>query len=329
MLRVTPIAEVDFARHVEHFDVAPSGHAIAVSKDGRAIVLDAGLETIATSWLGKVPASIAIASGGQHIAYATSEKRLKLLDAIGFPIPFDFDGHVDYLSFSYDGALLWCSTGDGDTIALQVFDVASLQRVASVELDDPIGDSAALFRPHPSGVMGVWIAAGQDGQCIRWARVEGTTIAIEELAEVWDCMPPAFDASGDRFATVAGEELRVYSFADDVLLDALPFPSEDDDDQFAEYIAFVGDDRLVFSTVREHIYAVDLDGMNVLGEVIVGDHVPRRVSELYPPLDDDAMSTDLRYFLPIGGTTVVSLHADLPSKERGGGNTRASLWRLP
>ena len=314
MLHVKPMAEVDCGSRLERFAMSLSGSAILLGPDGVATVLAPGLVVRKRFQYRDPPADVSISRSGDRIA-SIHYKRLRVVDTESEHFIATFDGEFEHAEFVTD-RLLWASRKYERVFG--VFDVDREECVATAEVEDPFGDSAILFCPHPDGEhVAVWLAAGQDGQCIYWARRGGDgAIAITPFAGILETRPPIFDASGERFLIITNDELRHYSFSDGRLLGSLSWPF-DDNDVFT-HVAYAAENRAAFQTnATSRLFTVDLDTMSVLDEVALEGHEPRPLREIYK-LSEDELGTEVQYLVSHGGNAIVSMHL----------GQRALLWQL-
>jgi len=323
MLPVKPMAEVDCGR-LKRFAMSLSGSAILVNTNGIAAVLAPGLVVRKRFQYRDLPAEISISRSGERIA-SIHYKRLRVADVASECFIATFDGEFEHAEFMTD-AVLWASRKNEAVI--DVFDIDRERLIATKEIDDPFGDSAIVFCAHPDrDHVAVWVAAGQDGQCINWARLnDDGAIAITPLHGIVETTPPVFDATGERFLIIVNDEIRHYAFGDDRLLGSLSWPF-DDDDAFS-HVAYAAANRAVFqSNNTSRLFAVDLDTMSVLDEVVLEGHEARPARDLYK-LNDDELTTDVSYLVSHSGNAVVSMHLDLPCPDIRVANQRALLWQL-
>jgi hypothetical protein len=146
---------------------------------------------------------------------------------------------------------------------------------------DPFGDSFLKILPHPDREhVAIWGAAGQDGQCLFWARRDGSQIIVDHFGNRDTTTMPSFNRSGDRFLVVADDnELRQYGFPQGPLLGKMQWPIDDMDNQIGDMVLFVNFAGALLPSTADRLYLVDLTKMAVADEIGIRGHEARRSSE--------------------------------------------------
>lgn len=326
---VTPIGHGGY-----HLAVAASGLVIVVARDGRCSVFRPGepprTPRLPQSWHVE---SLSISHTGERLSVVADEARstprafgllrrptvqrcLFLLRTTDLEVLSRVDGAFCSSGFSRDDRLLWTVVRNGAAEArVEARDGTSIQVIGAATVADPFRDSYFHPVPHPTqaGLLALWAAAGQDGQCAYRASWADGTVRVERLAEMAECTLPAFSPSGDRLVMLCDDaELRHYTFADGRLLGRMPWPFQEEDSEAGDQALFAGDRRALLSTNEHRLHLVDLERMQRIDEVAVAGHEPRPAREIYG-LDDDDLCTDLAEVASLGADAFLSRHLDLPT----------------
>jgi hypothetical protein len=212
---------------------------------------------------------------------------------------------------------------------LQVREMPGLEIVAEVEIPDPFGDSAFdLFDYPDNNRIAVWVAAGQDGQCLYWAHYDGTRIVTEQFSGLTDTAPPVFDSSGERFMVSSEGCLKLFRFPHGPMLGVVKWPLEDD--PLAEMVTFVGDNHALAQSGNGRLFLADLQQFKIVEEIHITGHAPRPTHELFPGLGHDTTPcTDLSVFypMPVGG--FLSVHREYPSASLADWRDQILIWAVP
>lgn len=151
--------------------------------------------------------------------------------------------------------------------------------------------------------VALWLAAGQDGQCVYWLKRTGSELQAKQDDDLQDTIPPAFSPSGRELLVVEGlGTLQKFAFPDVRLLGQCDSPFGEDD-VFATSVSYLDATHAITGSHNGRIALVDTAAMKVLGEVIVEDHEPRTMREYFPRLayPDPGLCTDLSHFVPAAG----------------------------
>ena len=326
MIVVKPFARVKLRHRAFYMDVAPSGLLVTVSRDGIGSLVEPGQAKPKEFDLSSHPKGIAIAPSGDALAVAKGFA-LSLISLPDFVEKRSIHGAFESCLFS--GSLLWTAARTGmDTAMVDVRELSDGKVLASVEVEDPFGESSLmLFRGPNERTVALWVAAGQDGQCIYWAEHAGSTMTATRCQNLEETTPPAFDSDGRRFLVVSENDLCLHDYPAGARVGKLEWPF--DDDFPGEMLSFVGDDHALMHSGNGRLFLVDLRAMKIAEEIIVEGHGLRSTRELYPNLSDNGLCSDLSTFvsLPKGG--FISVHQDLPMKSVSDWQDELAFWHIP
>ena len=326
MILVKPFARVKLRHRAVHMDVTPSGHVVAVSKDGVGTLVEPGQVKPKEFDLSSHPKGIAITPAGDLLAVA-KEFALSLIRLPDFAEKQCIHGAFE--SCLFRGSLLWTAARTGmDSAMVDVRELNEGKVLARVEVEDPFGESSLmLFRGPNENTVALWVAAGQDGQCLYWMEHAGSITTATRCPNLEETTLPAFDRDGRRFLVVSENDLCLHDYPGGARLGKLEWTF--DDDFPSEMISFVGEDHALMHSGNGHLFLVDLHAMKIAEEITIEGHELRPIRELYPTLSDADLCSDLSTFaaLPDGG--FVSVHRELPEKSTSHQRDELAFWRIP
>jgi hypothetical protein len=326
MIVVKPFARVKLRHRAFHTAASPAGHIVAVSKDGVGSVVEPGQTKPKEFDLSSHPKGIAITLSGDLLAVA-KEFALSLIRLPDFAEKQCIHGAFESCLFC--GSLLWTATRTSmDTAMVDVRELNEGKVLARVEVADPFGESSLmLFRGPNEDTVALWIAAGQDGQCLYWMEHAGSTMTATRCPNLEETTPPAFDPGGRRFLVASENDLCLHDYPGGERLGKLEWPF--DDDFPSETISFVGEDHALMHSGNGRLFLVDLRAMKIAEEIIVEGHGLRPTRELYPNLSDNGLCSDLSTFVSLPKGDFISVHQDLPMKSASEWRDELAFWRIP
>lgn len=330
MITVLPSAELALDHRAYYVEVAASGHVLAVSPEGQCSLIAPDFSLLKSFHLSEAPTSIALAPAGNHMA-VTIPGRLRILDVLTQNTVTTFNGSFESAAFSPDGGALWSVRRlTAHLVSVEVRDCRTWSLASQAELRDLFGESSFYFSFHPRReCVGLWAAAGQDGQAIFFVRANRANLEITRLADVNDTTPPKFHHDGSSFLIVVdyNNELRHYNFPDCVLLGAVRHSEYEASGYDAQ---FLGDHHALMQWEESRLYLVDLRTYSILDEVAILGHEPRPIPELYPTLKDDmGIGSDLCFFQPLHPGMFISVHHRLPESAYGERKDLLLTWDAP
>ena len=207
-----------------------------------------------------------------------------------------------------------------------LIETATWSLVARAVVEDPFGSSSWSFhdtgRP---GLVALWLAAGQDGQRVYWLRREGDGFSCTLEPRLIDTIPPIFSPGGEHFLVL--DEVRnlckyEWNSGEQV---GLPLDLEEEDDTFAESLAYLNERQVLASTNEGRIFLVDTDRMEIEDEVALEGHEPRPIGEYYPMLaHETGWATDITGFARLGRMIFFTYRRDRGTSSPGWKDTL--LW---
>jgi WD40 repeat protein len=292
MIKVAPQAQIALRHRADHVTPAKNGRIAVLSNLGVGTFLWDDLTLLSEFSIPQRPSQAALSPDGTLLAVTAS-------DGITFYSTTTFE-KVHYMNDAYQ----WCSYGsDGvfwtscrftaHTAVLEAWDLSKKTRIAKVKIGDPFDDSAFLLFPHPlPNSVVVWAAAGQDGQVLFWASLDGQTIQVDRFDEQDFTSPPAFNSSGKEFLISDEGSLYRYLYPSGPLLAHLDHLAEDE--YAGENICYLDDGQALVTSAEGKLFVVDVVDMQVHDEVsLVGeDHRP------------------ICYFIRLAGGRFLSVHRD-------------------
>jgi hypothetical protein len=320
---LTPENTINLEHRAYYIAQALDGSRTAVASDSLVSVFDgkSGPTILATTW-GRVRA-VSLHSSGRLLAVSHEDKltvtdvpktAAEVLEAPKLHQQTEkVERGFDDCHFDLQGNL-WCVAPVSPShIELQCREAGSWAVVARTILEDPFGCSSSSFfvTPDPD-VLGLWIAAGQDGQRVYWISRNGE-IEVEAEEFLCDTTPPMFGPSGkDLLVNGDYSSIDRYSFPDVEELGSCTWPLEDnEDDCFAESIAYIDNLLALVSSRDGRLFVIDLNTMSVIHEVEVAGHEPRSCDAIYPALaEETGLCSDISYFRSFGDSLLMIFRRD-------------------
>jgi hypothetical protein len=174
--------------------------------------------------------------------------------------------------FTSSGALWTALTWDDDAFVLEIREPETWQVVARAEVKDPFGGSHCMVLPHPDREhVAIWAAAGQNGQCLFWARRDGSKIIVDRFPDLDWTAPPGL-ALSEFLVLCDNNELRNYEFPIGPLRGKMRWPFDDTGNQIGDYVSFVDSGHALIDSTDNRLYLVDLEKMS---EVCIRDPGPK------------------------------------------------------
>jgi hypothetical protein len=329
MIVVTPLTTAALGHRALHVAPANSGHLVALSKEGVGSLLTPDHLIVTRFELGCHVGGVAISPDGKQLA-VLEDNAMSLMTLPDLREKVRVEDGIEDCFFSPSGRLLWSALhSSSDVAALEIRETKNCEVIARVEVPDPFESSGLMLFGHPSEDRVVlWVAAGQDGQCLYWGDYNGSRLAIQRFPDLTDTAPPSFDRSGKRFLVVSGGSVRLYEFPNGPELGRIRWPLEDDPP--AETVSFVGDEHAIVHSGNGRLFLTSLRQMRVVEEISIRGHEPRPVRDLYPNLQRDLdPGSDLSTFMPLPSGGFLSIHQELPSKSITDWRDQLLTWKIP
>ena len=241
--------------------------------------------------------------------------------------PGRINSGIEDCHFDDSGAFLWLavplSTREGE---IQLIETATWSLVARAVVEDPVGWSAWSFhdtgRP---GLVALWLAAGQDGQRVYWLRRDGAGFSCTLEPRLVNTIPPIFSPDGEHLLVLdqANNICKYESNGGEQV--GLPLDLEEEDDMFAESLAYLNARQVLASTNEGRMFLVDTDRMEIEEEVALEGHEPRPIGEYYPMLaHETGWATDITGFARLGRVIFFTYRRDRGTSSPGWKDTL--LW---
>jgi hypothetical protein len=131
----------------------------------------------------------------------------------------------------------------------------------------PVGPVRREFPVLPSdgtpGLLSLWLAAGQDGQQVYWLEKSQGGITCVPEPRLENNTPPVFSPSGKQVLVLDDSRaIRKYEFPGMRPL-ASPLESGDDDNPFAESMAYLDERRALIGSGEGRVFVLDTDSMAI------------------------------------------------------------------
>src|SRR5262249_154977 len=102
--------------------------------------------------------------------------------------------------FDEGGKSLWVvGPITDDETELQLIDTSDWSTVQKTAVEDQFGaSSCSLHGTGRSGLVSLWMAAGQDGQHVFWLKRRGSSFTSEQEEQLVNTIPPVFSPDGSE-----------------------------------------------------------------------------------------------------------------------------------
>lgn len=231
--------------------------------------------------------------------------------------------------FDERGDFLWAVVPiSDDEIELHLVDASDWSTVQTVTVEDQFGQSfCSLHSIGNSSLVALWIAGGQDGQQIIWAKRRGSKFSCEPADQLVNTTPPVLSPDGSSFVVLTDDNaICRYEFPSMRRIGS-PLQSEDEDNPFAESMCFWDQRHVLASTGEGRIFLIDTERMQPVEEVAIEGHEPRPIGEYYPVLANErGLGTDITWFTRLGKAVVFVYRRDRGRSLEG---WKDSLLRCP
>jgi hypothetical protein len=292
MIKVAPQARLTLQHRANHVAPAKDGRSAVLANSGKGTLLGSDLTVLSEFSIPQRPSQAALSPDGTLLAVTASDG-ITFYSTATFEKTHYMNDAYQWCLFGSDG-LFWTSSRYTPlTAVLEAWDLSNKTRIAKVKIADPFGDSTFLLFPHPvpnSAV--VWAAAGQDGQVLFWASLDGETIQVNRLEEQDFTSPPAFSPSGKEFLITTDGNFYRYTYPNGPLLAQMDLSAEDE--YAGEDICYLDDRHALVTSAEGKLFVVDVVDMKVHDEVSLVGADPRPVS----------------YFVRLAGERFLSVHRD-------------------
>ena len=215
--------------------------------------------------------------------------------------------------FDESGKLLWLSAPlSAEDCEIRLIESETGSLVEKTVIADPFGGSDCSFHnTERPDLISLWLAAGQDGQQVYWLKQGHNGFSCTLEPALANTTPPAFSPSGSQFLVTNEERgLCKYDYSAMQMV-GLPLVSEDEDNPFAESLAFLNERLALAGTNEGRIFTVDTDRMTIEEEVALEDHEPRAIGDYYPTLaKEKGLATDISWFTKLGDVIVFIYRRD-------------------
>jgi hypothetical protein len=205
--------------------------------------------------------------------------------------------------FETSGKFLWLVGPRSDHESeLQLVETAHWSLVDKTMIKDPFRGSSCSFedsgRPD---LLWVWTAAGGDGNQVFWLKrkVGGFSCTLEP--QLTNTGPPAFSPGGKHILVVS-ENCAICKFRfPEMRQIGTCLESEDEDDPYAESLAFLNERQGLARTNEGRLFLIDAGRMKSEGELALEGHEPGPKGKYYPNLKNEkGICTDISYFSRLG-----------------------------
>jgi hypothetical protein len=283
LIKISPQAKIILPHSAYAVTVSENGRVAVVSRKGAGKLLAPDLTVLAGFSVPRRPSDMALSPDGSELAVVAADG-ITLYSITAFNPRFEKTGYLNnaYQSclFGWKGLFRSCFTYTPRSAVLEVWDAHREATIAEVKISDPFGGSAFRLFPHPlKNCALVWMAAGQDGQRLFWASLEGDTIRVSPLTDLNFTSPPAFGPDGTEFLIAADRRLSRHAFPDGLRLGVMN--ELVDGVYIGDQVCYLDRGHALVASGEGRLFAVDLAALKTLDEVEIVSEGPQRVSEFF------------------------------------------------
>ncbi len=317
MLFLKPDGKVDLEHRAYFLRGAPHQSAVvAAAQDGQLSIINPALKTVRLRRLSSKIRAVSPHPSNRRLAWVDGGSGVLTVQNVDgsrpleIPAPQPHEGSPNRVQqgfagchFDDGGEFLWTvAPSDAGEVVVQLHEAETGAAIDRATVQDPFGGSSCSFhdtgRP---GLVSLWLAAGQDGQQVYWLKRTRKGFSCTPEGQLTNTIPPVFSPSG-RQVLVVNEANAICKFRFAAMRQVgLPLESGDEDNPFAESLAYLNDRQALASTNEHRLFVVDTVRMKVEEEVTLEGHEPRPIGEYYPRLaKEKGLATDISYFVRSG-----------------------------
>ena len=224
------------------------------------------------------PRGVSVSADGRVLA-VTGGNGVEILSTSTLKPIHRLDDSFESSRFNANGLLWTCTRHDTETVVLEIWEPRTWTKVARTKITDPYGDSSFDLLPHPDqNCVVAWAAAGQDGQCLFWARHNDQAIIVERFPELDYTTWPSFSPTGEEFLVISGGELQCYGYPRGPIRRNMEWPLENREEQIGDFVFYIDADYALIQSNNGRLYLVYLQAMTIEDEVSLRGHEPKLVS---------------------------------------------------
>lgn len=305
MATISWLRDVHLSHEARFTACAASGAVAALSPEGAGSLISADFQTVRDFTVSARPRAAALSPAASELAIVTTDG-IRLFSTATFEMSHRLNDAFMSCLYGRENLVWTCARFTPRTVVLKAWEPESWTPIAQAKVADPYGNSEFSLFAHPDkNSVVLWAAAGQDGQCLLWATLTGSAIAVTRFRSLNDMCPPSFSPDGAEFLVTSACTLRLYAYPKGPLKGSLKAGRyEDEDDAIGYCVSYIDAAHAVVTTMGGRLLLVNLAGMSVMAEVA-------------PP--DTAPGYDLDVFLPLPGRKIALVYT-----QRGRGVQRKS-----
>jgi hypothetical protein len=279
--------------HEARFTVcAASGAVAALSPEGAGSLISVDFQTVKDFTVSARPRAAALSPAGSELAIVTAHG-IRFFSTATFEMLHRLNDAFLSCLYGRENLVWTCARFTPRTVVLKAWEPESWTPIAQAKVADLYGNSEFSLFAHPDkNSVVLWAAAGQDGQCLLWASLTGSAIAVTRFRSLNDTCPPSFSPDGAEFLVTSAGTLRRYAYPQGPLKGSLK-AGRDEDDAIGNCVSYIDAAHAVVTTMGGRLLLVNLADMSVMGEVA-------------PP--DTARGYDLDLFLPLPGRKIALVY---------------------
>ena len=209
--------------------------------------------------------------------------------------------------FDESGEFLWLAAlRSAEECEISLIETGNWSVVDRVVIQDPFGGSSCSFHDTGrSGLIALWLAAGQDGQQVYWLNRKCNGFSCDLEPRLENTIPPIFSPSKEEFLIVR-EDGAICKYSWPTIVQTGPsLESPDEDNPFAESLVYLNEQQALAATNEGRVFLLDTARMTIEDEVAIEGHEPRQIGEYYPSLSHErGLGTDIAWFTKVGDLVI-------------------------
>ena len=271
MAAISLLKSVQLTHEARITACAASGAVAALSPEGAGSLISADFQTVRKFTVSGRPKAAALSPTGSELAIVASDG-IRLFSTATFEMSHRLNNAFLSCLYSRENLFWTCVRFTSQTVVLKAWEPGSWTQIAQSKFADPYGDCEFFIYPSPDhNSVVLWAAAGQDGQCLFWATLTGSAIAVSRFKGLDDTCPPSFSPNGEEFLVTSEGALRRYAYPKGPLKGTLTEVGDDEDDPIGYSVSYLDASQAVLTTIAGRLFLVDATTMTVIEEIILPD----------------------------------------------------------
>jgi len=271
MAAISLLKNVQLSHEARITACATSGAVIALSPEGAGSLISADFQTVKDFTLSAHPQAAALSPAGSELAIVASDG-IKFFSTATFEMFHRLNNAFMSCLYGRENLFWTCVRLTPQTVVLKAWEPGSWTQIAQAKVADPYGNSEfSLFPGRDENSVVLWAAAGQDGQCLFWATLNGSAIKVTRFKALDETCPPSFSPNGEEFLVTSEGALHCYAYPQGPLKGSLTEVGDDEDDPIGYSVSYIDATQAVLTTMEGRLFLVDATRMTVIEEIALRD----------------------------------------------------------